>query len=102
MLNSRELAFCNQNGFYITDPLYDLRPEVIESFYYAYRITGNTTYQDWAWDAFVAINATCRVGAGFSSMNNVSESGAGGFANEQESFLFAEVLKYSYLIHAPV
>ena len=33
-------AFYNANGFYITDPDYDLRPEVIESFYYAYRITG--------------------------------------------------------------
>ena len=33
-------AFYNANGFYITDAIYDLRPEVIESFYYAYRITG--------------------------------------------------------------
>ena len=33
-------AFYNANGFYITDSFYDLRPEVIESYYYAYRITG--------------------------------------------------------------
>ena len=36
-------AFYNANGFYITDSVYDLRPEVIESFYYAYRITGETS-----------------------------------------------------------
>ena len=63
---------------------------------------GNTTYQDWAWEAFVAINATTRVGQGFSEINDVNVAGGGGFTNIQESFLFAEVLKYSYLIHAPV
>lgn len=45
-VDSTNEAFYNANGFYITNPLYDLRPEVIESFYYAYRITGK---------AFIAI-----------------------------------------------
>lgn len=39
-MDSTNEAFYNANGFYITDPLYDLRPEVLESIYYAYRITG--------------------------------------------------------------
>ena len=94
--------FYDEHGFYITNSFYDLRPEVVESYYYAYRITGNRKYQDWAWDAFLAINRTCRVGKGFSSVTNVNVKGGGNFANEQESFLFAEVLKYIYLIHAPV
>lgn len=59
-------------------------------------------YRDWAWDAFVAINATTRIGSGFSSISNVDIAGGGSFNNEQESFFFAEVLKYVYLIHAPV
>lgn len=59
-------------------------------------------YRDWAWDAFVAINATTRVGSGFSSINDVNVKGGGGFQNVQESFLFAEVMKYSYLIQSPV
>ena len=59
-------------------------------------------YRDWAWDAFVAINATTRIGSGFSSISNVDVLGGGSFNNEQESFFFAEVLKYVYLIHAPV
>ena len=66
------------------------------------RATGNQMYRDWAWDAFVAINATTRVGSGFSSINNVNVAGGGGFQNVQESFLFAEVMKYSYLIQSPV
>lgn len=34
-------AFYNRTGFYITSSAYVLRPEVIESIYYAYRITGD-------------------------------------------------------------
>ena len=59
-------------------------------------------YQDWAWDAFDAINATARVGQGFSKISDVNAPDGGSFDNLQESFLFAEVMKYSYLIHAPV
>ena len=33
-------AFFKKHGYYITNGFYDLRPEVIESYYYAYRITG--------------------------------------------------------------
>lgn len=37
---SDQKAFYEKAGFYITSGAYILRPEVIESFYYAYRITG--------------------------------------------------------------
>ncbi|KAH7382260.1 mannosyl-oligosaccharide alpha-1,2-mannosidase-like protein [Pyrenochaeta sp. MPI-SDFR-AT-0127] len=96
-----QAAFFNRTGFYITNPDYILRPEVIESYYYAYRATSDTKYQDWAWDAFVAVNATTRVGSGYSAISNVNVAGGGSFTDFQESFWFAEVLKYSYLIHAP-
>jgi mannosyl-oligosaccharide alpha-1,2-mannosidase len=93
-----QTEFFAQNGFYITSPGYQLRPEVIESYYYAYRATGDRKYQDWAWDAFVAINATTRVGSGYSSIQDVMVEGGGGWTDMMESFWFAEVLKYSYLI----
>jgi len=97
-----QLAFYEKAGFYITGSNYVLRPEVIESFYYAYRATGDQIYRDWAWNAFVAINSTCRVGSGFAELNDVNAPNGGGFNDFQDSFLFAEVMKYSYLIHAPV
>jgi mannosyl-oligosaccharide alpha-1,2-mannosidase len=93
-------SFFAKNGFYITSPGYQLRPEVIESYYYAYRATGDVKYQDWAWDAFVAINATTHVGSGYSTIRDVNTPGGGGFADMMESFWFAEVLKYSYLIQS--
>lgn len=33
----------------------NLRPECIESLWYLYQITGNTTYQDWGWNIFKVI-----------------------------------------------
>ena len=97
-----QLAFYEKAGFYITDGNYILRPEVIESFYYAYRATGDQTYRDYAWNGFLAINSTCRVGSGLAELLNVNAPAGGGFNDFQDSFLFAEVMKYSYLIHAPV
>ena len=95
-------AFYEKAGFWITNGVYILRPEVLESFYYAYRATGDQTYRDWAWNAFVAINATARTGSGFAELQNVNAPDGGGYTDFQDSFLFAEVMKYSYLIHAPV
>jgi mannosyl-oligosaccharide alpha-1,2-mannosidase len=95
-------AFYQKAGFWNANGNYILRPEVIESFYYAYRATGDQTYRDWAWNAFVAINTTARTGSGFAELKDVNQPNGGGFMDFQDSFLFAEVMKYSYLIHAPV
>lgn len=92
--------FYEEAGFWIQASSYVLRPEVIESFYYAYRATGDTKYQDWAWDAFLAINKTTSAGVGFSSIDDVNAPDGGEKTDFQESFWFAEVLKYSYLIQA--
>ncbi|KAF2210194.1 glycoside hydrolase family 47 protein [Cercospora zeae-maydis SCOH1-5] len=100
-LPANQTEFYERAGFWIVASSYVLRPEVIESFYYAYRVTGDRRYQDYAWNAFLAINETCRVGSGFSSISDVNAPGGGSFDDFQESFWFAEVLKYSYLIHAP-
>ena len=99
-----QAAFYEKAGFYIADdaPSYILRPEVMESFYYAYRITNNETYRDWAWGAFLAINSTTHVGSGYSEISDVTAPNGGQFINNQESFFLAETLKYAYLIHEPV
>ncbi|KAI1369825.1 glycoside hydrolase family 47 protein [Xylaria arbuscula] len=95
-----QATFYEDKGYWISSSAYVLRPEVIESYYYAYRATGDTKYQDWAWDAFLNINKTCSAGVGFSAVTNVNAPNGGSFYDSQESFWFAEVLKYSYLIQA--
>ncbi|GAM84138.1 hypothetical protein ANO11243_021300 [Dothideomycetidae sp. 11243] len=98
---SDQQTFYEKAGYYITGPAYILRPEVLESFYYAYRATGDQKYRDWSWNGISAILNNTRVGSGFAELQNVNVPGGGGFNDFQDSFFFAEVLKYAYLIHAP-
>lgn len=96
--NPTLLKFFDQHGYYVTNGYYVLRPEVVESYYHAYVITGDQKYRDWAWDAFVAINTTCRTASGYTSVSDVMQPNGGNKVDSQESFWFAEVLKYFYLI----
>jgi mannosyl-oligosaccharide alpha-1,2-mannosidase len=89
-------------GYAITDASYKLRPEVMESYYYAYRVTKDRKYQDWAWDAFVAIVAHTKTRNGFAPISNVNKVGGGWKQLRQESFFFSELLKYAYLIFSEV
>jgi mannosyl-oligosaccharide alpha-1,2-mannosidase len=92
-------AFYSNTGFKITDATYNLRPEVLESYYYAYRMTGDPKYRQWAWDAFNAITTYSRLGSGYNFLGNVNVAGgANQEGNGQESYFFAETLKYAYLI----
>lgn len=93
-----QAEFYEETGFWITNPKYMLRPEVIESYYYSYRATGDPMYREWVWEAFVHINATCSVGSGISAIEDVNpEDGEIKYTDFQESFFFAEVMKYVYL-----
>ncbi|KAH8920968.1 glycoside hydrolase family 47 protein [Atractiella rhizophila] len=95
--DTANLAFYNRTGLGIVDSAYILRPEVVESYFYAYRVTGDKKYQDWAWDAFQNIKEYCSFNGVVTSLVNVN-SGAPGVLPALESFFFAEVMKYFYLI----
>lgn len=41
-----QTTFNSQHGFYITDGMYQMRPEVLESNFYAWRVTGDAKYYD--------------------------------------------------------
>jgi mannosyl-oligosaccharide alpha-1,2-mannosidase len=97
-----DLACEHDETFRISDRKFRLRPEVLETWYYAYRATKVRKYRDWSWAAFEAINRYCRTGTGFSSINDVNALDGGGKSDIQESFVFAEVLKYVYLSHLEV
>ncbi|KAI2883930.1 CAZyme family GH47 [Aspergillus niger] len=97
---SSQQSLYEKAGFYITSGAYILRPEVIESFYYAWRVTGQETYREWIWSAFSAVNDYCRTDSGFSGLTDVNAANGGSRYDNQESFLFAEVMKYSYMAFA--
>lgn len=90
-------GFYEAAGFWATSTAYILRPETMETLYYAYRVTGDVKYQELAWEAFEHITAEAKVGAAYSSLRNVTAVD-GGFIDKMESFWLTETLKYLYLI----
>lgn len=73
-------------------------PEAVESWYYAYQVTGNQYWRDVAWAYTIAQNRTERVGSGWASINNVLTPTGNGTSGIMASYMLAEVLKYQYLI----
>lgn len=75
-------------------PAYDLNPEIIESAYYLYHITKDTSYLNMNKTFWNDIKKYCRTEIAYTSVKNVETM-------EQEdympTFFFAETLKYFYL-----
>lgn len=84
-----------EHGYYITAADYIQRPEVLESNFYAWRVTGDTKYLDRARDAIKSFNKYLSTpsGTGFAGINDVNNPETTQI-DDTESFWFAEVLKY--------
>ncbi|KAF2354066.1 Glycoside hydrolase family 47 [Trinorchestia longiramus] len=80
-----------------SEKYYILRPEVLEGWFYLWRYTKDQKYRDWAWDMVQSLERHCRVEGGFTGIQNVYLENSHK-DDVQQSFLFAETLKYLYLI----
>ncbi|CAH0578042.1 unnamed protein product [Chrysodeixis includens] len=74
-----------------------LRPEFVESLWYMYQITGNTTYQDWGWQIYQGFEKYAKVPNGYTSLANVKVEKPVQ-RDMMESFFLSETLKYLYLL----
>ncbi|XP_041963048.1 mannosyl-oligosaccharide 1,2-alpha-mannosidase IA isoform X1 [Alosa sapidissima] len=81
----------------LSDRYYILRPEVIESYMYMWRLTHDPKYRQWGWEAVEALEKHCRTESGFSGIRDVYSSVAS-HDNMQQSFFLAETLKYLYML----
>ena len=75
-----------------------LRPELIESLYYLYFLTGDKIYQDWGWQIFQSFEKYTRQTDGYSSIHDVRHKDNIRPRDKMESFFLAETLKYLYLL----
>jgi mannosyl-oligosaccharide alpha-1,2-mannosidase len=91
-----------QKGFWGIEPRYEGRPEYVESLFYAWRITGEQRYRDWAWEAFVAMEEHCKAPFGYAQLADVWSKGEKNWVDVQESFWAAETLKYLWLTFTDV
>ena len=88
-----EMAFYQEHGYYIIDSRFSLRPEVLESNFYAFRVTGNPVYLERARRSIASFNTYLSTETGFAGILDVDNIGTGK-VDQTESFWFAEVLKY--------
>lgn len=49
-----------------------LRPETVESLFYLWRLTGNSTYKEWGWNIFQAFEKNSRIESGYVGLKDVS------------------------------
>ncbi|ODM92560.1 Mannosyl-oligosaccharide alpha-1,2-mannosidase isoform A [Orchesella cincta] len=86
-------------GQFDSDKAYILRPEVMESYLVLYRLTNDTKYRDWGWDAAQAIERYTKAGPGrgYSGIRNVDSTNPAK-DDVQQTFFLAETLKYLYLL----
>ncbi|KAI1231141.1 hypothetical protein IHE44_0008074 [Lamprotornis superbus] len=81
----------------LSERYYILRPEVVESYMYLWRLTHDPKYRHWGWDVVQALEKHCRVESGFSGIRDVYTT-TPTHDNMQQSFFLAETLKYLYLL----
>ncbi|KAJ7447562.1 glycoside hydrolase [Mycena galericulata] len=81
-------------------PPYDARPEISESVFLAWRLTGDPRYRAHAWDIFSAIERHCRLPeGGYATVLDVDAVPVT-YADKQETFFLSETLKYLFLTFA--
>lgn len=83
----------------VPDRKYILRPEAIESVFIMYRLTGDATWMDKAWDMFLHIEAHTRTKIASASLADVTLEEPRQI-DSMESFWLAETLKYFFLIYS--
>ncbi|KAH8929996.1 glycoside hydrolase family 47 protein [Atractiella rhizophila] len=100
--SASDTTFYNANGFATVSGrgYHLLRPEVVESYFYAWRITGDTKYQEWAWEAFQHLLAAGLVNNAYASVSDVNATPAPHWDNT-ETFWYSETLKFLWLTFTP-
>ncbi|KAF2107020.1 glycoside hydrolase family 47 protein [Lophiotrema nucula] len=101
--DQEDSGFVERAGYYITNPNYLLRPEVLESLYYAYRATKDEAYRDLSWKIVNNIIKWCKAGSAFAELEDVNAKikigSSKGRRDWMSSYVLTEVFMYAYIIH---
>lgn len=81
----------------VVSPGYPLRPEIVESTWYLYRLTGDMRYRDMGKSIFEDFVRHTRTDSGFAALADVVTKQK---KDDMESFVLAETFKYFYLLFA--
>ncbi|HIH97920.1 MAG TPA: glycoside hydrolase family 47 protein [Thermoplasmata archaeon] len=79
----------------VLNPGYALRPELMESTYHLWKLTGNPQYRERGYTLFESIVKGCKSDVGYARIKDVTTMEK---EDLMDSFFFAETLKYAYLL----
>jgi mannosyl-oligosaccharide alpha-1,2-mannosidase len=68
-------------GYFIEDPSYRSYPEPLESIWYAYRLTGDTRWQEYNWEIFQALDTHRSAAVPYAEISDVNAPGGGELVN---------------------
>ncbi|KAJ5225512.1 hypothetical protein N7468_006737 [Penicillium chermesinum] len=86
----------------VPDKRYTLRPEIVESIFTLYRVTGRQDLLDSGWKMFEHIRAATEVTNGNAAVEDViNPEGEPGHLDSMGSVWMAQTLKYFYLLFSP-
>lgn len=88
----------NYTTMEIENPVYLLRPEMIESAYYLYRLSGDPQYLQMGATCLESLVKYCKSKVGYASLGSVITKEK---SDSMESFFLGETFKYLYLLFAP-
>ncbi|PYS51996.1 MAG: glycoside hydrolase family 47 [Acidobacteria bacterium] len=88
----------NYKTLEVTEAAYPLRPEIVESTYYLYHYTRDPEYLRAGKRLFDDFVKYCKTDEAYASLKSVVTKEK---SDSMQSFLFAETLKYFYLLFAP-
>ncbi|CAO1636497.1 unnamed protein product [Parajaminaea phylloscopi] len=86
-----------KHGLFLLDTYSGHGPEVLESVFYAWRITGQQMWRDFAWDFFKSMSKYLDTKTGWAQLNDCNDISSDQ-GDDQGSYLYAEVFKYFYMI----
>lgn len=96
-VSTQQRSFYQKHGIFVTVGYWFVAPEILESIFYAWRITGQQFWRDVAWKIFETIKKVADTGHGYAIITNVNDESTG-IQGPQPPFLYSETLKYLYLI----
>lgn len=96
-----QVTIRHDGSIHCKNDLYLLRPEVVESIFYAWRKTHDQKWRDYAQKIWRAIAKHCQVDSGgFTDLRQVA-SATPTRMDKQESWFLAETIKYLWLVFQP-
>lgn len=79
----RSRAEVEANGFWTVDARFTWNPNYFKSLFYAWRVTGEIRYREWAWEAFKAVQRNCKTQYGYAGLKDVMDASEKGLASKK-------------------